>query len=420
MERVQGERAAMKTTTRVYLLVAIMLQAISAPAQESGGPRVHIDCGSCDMEYLRREIDYVNHVRERLHAQIEVLATSEPSSNGGRRHTVTFSGREMFSSLADTLVFDLREDESEDESRDRMRRTIELGLVRYVARAGLAENYSLSYVHPKKPDIEPVQDPWHSWVFRTGAGSWFSGEKSYRSTNVWGSFSANRITEQWKFESSLRGNYDESRYDYGDDLLIENEIRSYFGYQRLVGSLGAHWSVGVTARQRSATYENMDFSATFTPALEYNYYPYSESSRRSLVLRYRIGGGYYDYEEETIYDKTDETLLLHGLEAELDLIKSWGSVGASIRGHHYLKDVDLNQVILGGSVSLNLVKGLSLSLYARYAVIHDQLSLPKGSASEEQVLLRRRQLATSYNYSTSFSLSYSFGSLYTNIVNPRF
>jgi len=37
----------------------------------------------------------------------------------------------------------------------------------------------------------------------------------------------------------------------------------------------------------------------------------------------------------------------------------------------------------------------------------------------EEILLARRQLQTSYRYSTSISLSYSFGSIFNNVVNPR-
>ena len=53
-------------------------------------------------------------------------------------------------------------------------------------------------------------------------------------------------------------------------------------------------------------------------------------------------------------------------------------------------------------------------------MIHDQLSLIKGEATLEQVLLRRTMLETNYSYYFSFGLSYTFGSIYSNVVNPRF
>jgi hypothetical protein len=69
---------------------------------------------------------------------------------------------------------------------------------------------------------------------------------------------------------------------------------------------------------------------------------------------------------------------------------------------------------------VRLIKGLSLNLFGGASRIRDQLSLPKGSASLEEVLLRRRALATGYSFYRSVGLSYTFGSIYSNVVNPRF
>jgi hypothetical protein len=38
----------------------------------------------------------------------------------------------------------------------------------------------------------------------------------------------------------------------------------------------------------------------------------------------------------------------------------------------------------------------------------------------EDILLQIRQLETQYDYYTSVGISYKFGSIYSNIVNPRF
>jgi len=48
------------------------------------------------------------------------------------------------------------------------------------------------------------------------------------------------------------------------------------------------------------------------------------------------------------------------------------------------------------------------------------LSLVKGGASREEILLKRKELATQFRYFTYFGLSYTFGSIYNNVVNPRF
>jgi len=72
------------------------------------------------------------------------------------------------------------------------------------------------------------------------------------------------------------------------------------------------------------------------------------------------------------------------------------------------------------SVDLRLFKGFSLFVFGQLSLLRDQLYLPKGDLSDEDRLLRLRQLETSYTYFVSFGLSYSFGSIFNNVVNPRF
>ena len=35
-------------------------------------------------------------------------------------------------------------------------------------------------------------------------------------------------------------------------------------------------------------------------------------------------------------------------------------------------------------------------------------------------MLREQQLATTYRYSVTFGITYAFGSIFNNVVNPRF
>ena len=53
-------------------------------------------------------------------------------------------------------------------------------------------------------------------------------------------------------------------------------------------------------------------------------------------------------------------------------------------------------------------------------VFLDQLFLPKVGLSDEEILLQLQDLATDSRYSFSFGLSYTFGSIFNNVVNPRF
>ena len=78
------------------------------------------------------------------------------------------------------------------------------------------------------------------------------------------------------------------------------------------------------------------------------------------------------------------------------------------------------RIQLSGNGNVRLVRGLSLRLFGSITRVRDQLFLPKGGASDQDVLLRIRQLETNFNYFVSFGLSYRFGSIFNNVVNPRF
>jgi hypothetical protein len=83
---------------------------------------------------------------------------------------------------------------------------------------------------------------------------------------------------------------------------------------------------------------------------------------------------------------------------------------------------DLSKMSLGiaGNLDFRVFRGLSLGVHASVSFIHDQLYLPKAGATSQEVLLNLRQLATSYSYYTAIGFSYTFGSIYNNVVNPRF
>jgi hypothetical protein len=59
-------------------------------------------------------------------------------------------------------------------------------------------------------------------------------------------------------------------------------------------------------------------------------------------------------------------------------------------------------------------------MYAFPSIVRDQVFLPKGDASADDILSRRRQLQTNYNFFMGFGVTYRFGSVLNNFVNPRF
>ena len=74
---------------------------------------------------------------------------------------------------------------------------------------------------------------------------------------------------------------------------------------------------------------------------------------------------------------------------------------------------------VSAEMDVRLFKGFALNLEGRAASIHDQLYLALGEASAEEVLARQRQLATSYRRSFRVGISYTFGSIFSSVVNTR-
>ncbi len=274
-----------------------------------------------------------------------------------------------------------------------------------------------------------MRDPWNYWVFRTTLNGFFNGETMFKTTSLFGRLSADRITEAWKIRLSMTGSYNQSDFEVtvfdtagmpSGAETITSITRSYGGNALAARSLGRRWSAGAGMSVLSSTFLNQDLTLRLAPAAEFDVYPYSESTRRLLTLRYEVGVASYNYRDTTIFNETAETLFDARLTVSLDLKQPWGSTGLSLEASHFLHDISKNRLVLFGNGDVRLFKGLSLNVFGQVAVIHDQLFLEKGAASEEEVLLRQRQLATSYRYFASVGLSYTFGSKFSNIVNPRF
>jgi hypothetical protein len=100
--------------------------------------------------------------------------------------------------------------------------------------------------------------------------------------------------------------------------------------------------------------------------------------------------------------------------------EAWGSVNVSLSASNYFHDWSKNRVELNGFVRLRILKGLSLSLNGEVGYINNQLNLRKGNLTEAERLLRLKQQATNYSLGGSVGLTYTFGSIYNNVVNPRF
>jgi hypothetical protein len=387
--------------------------------------RVLVDCAeySCDYDFLRTEINFVSHVRDRQDAQVYVLVTSQETAAGGTEFTVHFIGQKEFRAAADTLHYTSDPAESQDQVRQRLAQLLKRGLVRYANYTPLAQGIRISY--DTSVALPPHQtaarhDRWNNWSFSTTLNGSVNGEKSFTTIGLSASLLGNRTTEAWKINALLRAGYNEARIEVSDNQTVISVSRDLALNGLIVKSLNGHWSAGARGTLTSSTFLNQSLALRLAPAVEYNFFRYSESTLRQFTVQYSVGTTAFDYAEETIYGKTSETLVDQKLLATLRVTQPWGSISASLEGSNYLHDFSKRRATLVSNTDLNLFGGFSLVLLGGLELVRDQLFLPSRGASTEEILLQQQQLATSFRYWSSVGISYSFGSPFASVVNPRF
>ena len=368
-------------------------------------------------DYIKREIPFINYVRDIKEAHVYIISTNERTGSGGQTFSYFLVGQNEFAGMKDTVSFSSSPDDTQELKRQKEVSVLKMALMRYILRTPLAEYVKIDFSIPMKEEVST--DKWDSWVFSTRVNGFLNGQKSYNSSQVFGSFSANRVTKEWKLNFDLNFNNGIDKFKIDNKTIKSENISKSFN-ALIVKSIGEHWSLGGSGELGSSTYSNQDIEFKMMPGLEYNVFSYSESTRRMLKFLYSAGYFYHNYMDTTIYNKTREHLWGHSLEAVYRVVQKWGSINIGSEWRNYFHDWSLNNLSLNGSVEFRIAKGLSINIDSGASIIHDQLNLVKGGASTEEILLRRKELETQFSYFTSFGITYTFGSIYNNVVNPRF
>ncbi len=358
-------------------------------------------------------------------ATLEVVIEAKAPEGDTRTWQFTYTGRSTFTGQDRRLSLSLPATASAEEIRAGLVRVFKFGLVEYALRSDSGQHLDVSFAAPETAGQAaapgtPVHDPWNYWVFRVGMSTDGYGEVSQASRYYSGSVSANRTTEEWKIRLSGYKSGSTSRFEVSDEETVRTNERQWNLDSLVVKSLGEHWSAGFTSTLNSSTYSNQRLTANFSPAVEYDVFPYSESSQRSLTIQYTAGIWHYRYGELTIYDRLSETMPQHSVTASLGLRQPWGTAGVAAVFSQVLNAPEFNRQSVDGSFNIRIFKGFTVNAGVSFSRIRDQFFLEKRGASDEEVLLRLRQLATGHRYSINFGLSYSFGSLSNATVNPRF
>lgn len=400
--------------------------AVSSDTARGDVLRVFLDCEAygCRRDYFITEIGFVSWMRDRKDADVHLLVTTLGTGSGGRQYTVTFLGQRRFAGWTDTLVVSTVPNESEDQVRQRLARAFKAGLVRYALRTTAGQRLTVGYDAPAAgmPVTTQLRDPWNFWTFAPSVSGFVNGQSQQTFMNGWANFSADRITEAWKINLNLDGNINRSRFTFEGDSGEETSVFMRRGYStsgRASRSLGGHWSFGLSGWVGRTDFRNQSLAVRVGPSLEWNLFPWAEATRRQLTFAYSMRGQHFQYQERTIFDRLRETRASHLAVIALDSRQRWGTVEWSARAAQYLHDPSLTNLSTGVELELRLVRGLSLELDGDIARVRDQLYLSGAGLTRDDVLLQQRALATNYEYFTRVGLSYTFGSIYNTIVNPR-
>jgi hypothetical protein len=417
--------------TPILFLIAAIIIPSNALSQENqsaadttraNAVKIFLDCNDCDMNYTRQQIPYINYVRDVREAEVYILVTRQDAGSGGRQFTFTFLGQGKFKGLNDTLTYTSSPDQTNTIIREKRTNMLKMGLMRYVAKTPLFNEIEIN--HNKELESEEVIDRWNYWVFELSTEPQYESEEANKRLELRNSININKITPDVKLEIEMD-------HFFNREKFIENvntdsaSTNTYTTSALMVNSLfaksiGEHWSAGLRWDLGSSTRENFNFRTDFLPSVEYDIYPYSEATHRQLRILYGAGIQVNNYIDSTVFNKVKETLYLHRLNIAFQIQKKWGSINLLLIGSNYFNDFSKNRIELNSSINIRIVKGLSLRLNGGIAHINDQMNLKKGDISEAERLLQLRELQTKYRIEGGIELTYTFGSIYNNIVNPRF
>lgn len=388
-------------------------------AQEASQPvRLFVDCSFCSLDFFRQNLEYVDYVRERQRANVHLIASRQRTAARGHEVLYEFIGQGQFAGLSDTLRFVISLNTSEQKENEELARQLEKGLLLFLAQTPLREFMSFEY-SGKEPTTHQANDPWRNWVFTITASGSFRKEALYRASSLRSTFLARKVTPDIRLQSYNYLGLDEGVFDTGDGE-VQSISRELYSSNVGVISMSDHWSYGGEVEFRSSYFDNLKWQNRYWLALEYNLFPYSESSRRQLRFTPELGYDYRHYHDTTIYNQIREGFFVLDFLLAFNMKETWGEAYAHLEAVSFLNNLSRYELNISAGVSLNLVKGLSLNLSADGALLRNQVGLPGAGLSKEEVLLQQRQQATDFRIRTRLGFSYTFGSIYNNVVNPRF
>ncbi len=370
------------------------------------------------INFFKFNFNLINYSIDPENADINILFLSHSAANGGETYLVIFTGRKSFEGINDSLKISFQKTDSKETKYEGLLKILKVGLVRYFSYTDLLNDIEIIYPSGAAKNEAEV-DNWDFWFFNVSASGSMEAEESKKSFQAEGEINAKRETYESKTNLSFSYNNELQKFSVEEaetkSIKTKNEFKGLY-----VKSLGSHLSAGIYSGFSSNSFKNLGLKASAGPAVEYNYFPYSYSLSKELSLKYQLEYEYQSYLEKTILKKTKENLIGQSLRIKYELKDIWGSVSISLNGSNYLNDFSISRLEFESDIAIRIFEGFSVDANIQANLIHDQIYLPLKNASEEEILLNQIKLASQYEFSINFGVSYSFGSIYNNIINTRF
>lgn len=419
------------------ILLLLILSYLSSFSQNNRNDdiKVFIDCNAwCDFDFIRTEINYVNFVRDRFSANIYVMLTSQQTGSGGSELKLYFSGQEQYKGLDDTLQFNRSSVSTEDEYRKQLVQFLKLGLTRYIAKSSLAEKLSI------QADIEKGEtplnstgtkkDPWNFWVMNIRVNGFLQKNDYSKNSRYSTSFDASRTTEKLKVNNGIYFTKNEMVIKLNNSESVYPN-KGYGVYSNIVKSINEHWSYGEKISYTYSTFSNYQSGIELLPAIEYSLFPYKEAVKKVITIYYEVGPTWNQYLDSSYYGKLRESIVQQSLSVNFGFTQKWGNVYANATWETFLnnfslegktiKGMNINKISFGSSANIRIVKGLSFNIYLGTGFTRGVFpNLRRKDFNREDILSNVRQIPTTNNIFMSIGLNYRFGSIYNNVVNPRF
>ena len=418
----------------ILLLTAIFFLHNSQAQNENKSEKlkVFLDCNAwnCDISFIKTELTWLDYVNDRFVSNVYVLITSLSTGGGGQKYQVIFSGQQEFAGLmSDTLSYFKSAIETSDEDRRKLLKILQLGFTRFVARTSQWEKINISFEKniedpEKKNQTTANKDKWNFWVFRIGASGSLNSSSNDKRKRISGNISANRTTEKNKTDFFASSQYSESKFfDY--DSLGNRLLREFFIQRNndintdYIFTVAKKISAGVFGGYSDGTYNNTKSSFYLKPAIEYSFFPYKDFNTKQLTLTYKIGINRNRYIDSTQYNKIKEYLWEQNLSLNWNLTQKWGNLFFGAIWTNYPNHINKSNFDIFGYTEVRIAKGLSVNFNINYSHLGIQPYISKNDVTILEQIYGQRALASSFRFGINLGLSYRFGSIFNNVVNPR-